>query len=221
MVAGTATVVGVSLLTVVVLGTETYRSYAYDVLPGISKYRGACHNLSFCAIPFKLLDPLPHWMPVTSVVAPPHPFAALCGYLVLASLTLFVTCKTVLRGPNDMELLLSISIAAMLLVSPVTWDHYLLFLILPVAVLWQRLPRSGLVWPAFIGIAGLLCVEPFLVMRHCLILLGLLPLEETGRWLVTPLEILTALSVPSYALLGLFALLVHSARAKAAPRPSR
>jgi hypothetical protein len=34
-------------------------------------------------------------------------------------------------------------ITAMLLVTPIVWDHYLLLLLLPVALLWASLPTSG------------------------------------------------------------------------------
>ncbi len=212
VLAGVASLVGLSALTLAVLGFDTYLAYACDVLPTIAKYRGACHNLSLCGIWYKLLVPLPHWMPVTFAPATPQPLAAACGYLLVAGLVTFVTSKIVLRAPQDVDLWFSASTVAMLLVSPVTWDHYLLLLLLPVPVLWQRLPRSGLAWPPFLFFVGLLCIEPFLVMEHGLILVGAASAPQPGRWLATPLETLTALSVPCYALVGLFMLAFLSAR---------
>ncbi len=212
LLAGAVSFAGLSILTLSVLDLDTYRAYFGDVLPTIAKYRGACHNLSVCGVWYKLFVPLPHWMPVDFVPAVPHPFAAACAYLASAGLVVFLLSRTVLRSPNDVNLSLSGSILAMLLVSPITWDHYLLVLLLPIGVLWRRLPRWGIAWPAFLFFVALLFIEPLLVMEHCLILVGASHSAQTGHWLATPLETLTALSVPCYAMVGLFVLLIFSAQ---------
>ncbi len=91
----------------------------------------------------------------------------------------------------------------MLLLSPLTWDHYLMLLALPITVIWQRWPRGG--WGREILVLLLLiCWEPLRAMEHVLILLDCRRSQSSGQWLATSLETLTALSLPCYALLGLF-----------------
>ncbi len=210
--AGTASLVGVSALTLAVLGLGTYRDYVCDVLPIMRTYLGMCHNLSPCGVWHKLLVPAAHWMPVDFTSGSPYPFAGSCGYVVTSGIIVSLVSLIVLRAKDDIDLSFSASIVAMLLVSPITWDHYLLLLVLPIALLWRRLPRSGIAWPMFLFVVFLSCIEPFVVMQHCLILAGAARSPETGHWLAGPLETLTALSVPCYAIVGLFVLMFCAGR---------
>ncbi len=210
VLSGVASAAVLSIATLAVLGFSTYRAYVYEVLPAVAKYRGACHNLSLCGMAHKLWAPVAHWMPVSFVGVSPRPVVATCVWLLFGALVVALVWWAVRRGPDDWDVGFSAAIVAMLLVGPITWDHYLLFLLLPVAVLWQRLPRTGLAWPAFLLASAILWIEPLAVMEHCLILMG--AASEGGRWIATPVETLTALSVPSYALFTLFVLLVFAAR---------
>src|SRR5207248_10752704 len=96
----------------------------------------------------------------------------------------------------------ALTLTAMLLLSPITWDHYAVVLLLPVALLWLQLPTGGLA----LGLFGV-----------CLLALWLTPMVywypligariETWMFMVAePWQTLTALSIPTYALVGLFAL---------------
>lgn len=203
---GAATLAGVIGLTVGVFGIDTYREYVCDVLPVVQQYAGACHNLSFAGIWYKLLMPLPHWMPVVFAVASPHPVASTFGYLLASGIVVAILIAVVVRSRADGDLCFAASTVAMLLVAPIVWDHYLLLLVMPVALVWRRLPRSGPAWPLFLFVVCVLCIEPLVVMQHCLILMGA-PRAANGNWLATPLDTVTALSVPSYAVAWLFALL--------------
>jgi hypothetical protein len=212
VIAGLASLIGVNALTLAMLGIGTYRDYICDVLPIMRTYLGMCHNLSPCGVWHKLLVPAPHWMSVDFASGSPHPFAASCGYVVTSGVFVLLASMIVLRASDDIDLSLSASIVAMLLVSPVVWDHTLLLLVLPIALLWQRLPRSGVAWPVFLFIVFLFCIEPFVVMQHCLILAGAAHSSATGHWLAGPLETLTAVSVPCYAIVGLFVLMFWAGR---------
>ncbi len=212
VIAGLASLIGVNALTLAMLGIVTYRDYICDVLPIMRTYLGMCHNLSPCGVWHKLLVPAAYWMPVDFALGSPHPFAASCGYVVTSGVLVVLVSMIVLRAADDIDLSFATSIVAMLLVSPIVWDHYLLLLVLPIAVLWRRLPRSGIAWPVFLFIVFIFCVEPLVVMQHCLILVGAERSPETGHWLAGPLETLTALSVPCYAIVGLFALMFCAGR---------
>ncbi|GAB6186277.1 glycosyltransferase family 87 protein [Thermopirellula anaerolimosa] len=205
---GAAGSLGLSLLTTVVLGWNATGTYFREVLPHVVRYRGACHNLSLCGIWYKLLAPLPHWMPVEFTRGWQTPATATAIWLAVSGLLVALLAWCIWNRGDDADVCLSLSIVAMLLVSPVTWDHYLVLLVLPLAVLWQRLPRHTAAWPAYLFCAAILWLEPLAVMQHGLILLGAARSPQTGHWLVGPLELLTAISVPTYALLGLFFLLL-------------
>lgn len=212
VISGLSCFVLVTVLTVAILGVDTYWNYVCDVLPTIGRYSGACHNLSLCGVWNKLLVPEPHWMPVIFASNTRHPFAAFCGNAVTVGIVVLLVSLLVLRAKDDIDLAFGASIVAMLLVSPITWDHYLILLVLPIALLWQRLPRSGIAWPMFLFGVFVCCLEPFVAMQHCLILVGAVRSPETGHWLAGPLEVLTALSVPCYAIVGLFVLMFRGGR---------
>lgn len=209
---GLASLMGLSMLAAVVLGPGASSVYFQDVLPHVVRYRGACHNLSLCGICYKLLAPLPHWMPVQFTSDLQAPVAAATVWVALTGLIVVLLVRAVCKHKDDTDLAISLAIVAMLLIAPITWDHYLLLLALPLAVLWQRLPRHGAAWPAFLISVGVVWLEPLAVMQHGLILLGTARSPQTGHWLAGPLEILTAISLPSYALLAIFLLLLRSPR---------
>src|SRR5262249_36917986 len=77
---------------------------------------------------------------------------------------------------------------------PITWDHFLVLLALPLAVVWVQLPRSAGARALFIGVVAVLWAAP------------------AGYWLahaletITPDLTVTIFSLHLYALLGLFAL---------------
>ena len=48
----------------------------------------------------------------------------------------------------------------MLLISPVTWDHYFLLLIIPLAMLWAQLPKATWARGVFLLIIGVLSLHP-------------------------------------------------------------
>ena len=87
----------------------------------------------------------------------------------------------------------------MLLVSPITWDHYLLLLLVPIAVTWVRLPRSDTARIIFTAI--LIAFWSWPLQIDNLIIPG-----GVATGLARPVHTLTILSYQCYALLALFAL---------------
>ena len=206
--AGSLAFVLITAMTALVLGPQAYADYFLRVLPGTSLWRGDWHNLSLSGLWFKLFDPrkqLPPievqpllWSPVLAWLG------AGCGAAALGTVLYRVVPR--LRSPEDADLAFALCIIAMLLVSPITWDHYLLLLLLPIFILWHRLPRGGYGREILMACLFVLCWEPLMVAEHGLILLDAGHNRSSGEWIAAPLETLTALSIPCFAILGLFVL---------------
>ncbi len=197
-----------TLLTAVVLGTEAYRSYFGEVLPRTAeRYRAAWFNLSLAGLWAKLFDPQAgdRGMHVTPLLASRylgHAFFA-ASAVVVAAVVARVAARA--RSRRAADLAFGMALLGMLLVSPITWDHYLLLLPLPLAVLWKRLPPTEWVRWLYGAAVVLLWLPPVGVMEHAMTLLGEERKAGVG-WSVGPLPALTALSVHTWALLALFAL---------------
>ena len=92
-----------------------------------------------------------------------------------------------------------LTVIGMLLVSPVTWDRYLLLLLLPLAFTWVRLRRLRMTRWLWFAHVGAFLLPPEWVWR------GLIP-RGLPWGTATPVLTLTALSFQCYALCGLFVL---------------
>jgi hypothetical protein len=212
--AGVIALVAITGLTALVLGPEAYRSYFVDILPRTSLRRADWHNLSLSGVWCNLLYAPLNLPPVRIVPLVESPLLAMLGMiatmLIIAAILAMVLPR--LLTAKDLDLAFSLCMIAMLLVSPITWDHYLLVLALPLAVIWQRLQGR---WPARIVLLlllAVLCLDPGWVMLHGLRCLEWLGLSAGGPWWISPpLATLTALSIPCYALLGLFVLALWTA----------
>jgi Glycosyltransferase family 87 len=99
----------------------------------------------------------------------------------------------------------ALSLVGMLLVSPITWDHYLLILLFPWVLVWVALPVSALARGLFLVLSATLWTFPPIVWS---IWLSAVPVNHRPTWeTATPLHTLTILSLHCYALLSLFAFL--------------
>ena len=121
LLSGLATLLCVTLITLAVLGPESYRDYLWEVLPRQNMFRGLAYNFSIAGFWHKLFDPvgeagaaLPIW---------PSPSIARLGTLVC---DLGVTATVIglayrWRRPEERDAAFGLAVTAMLLVSPVTW----------------------------------------------------------------------------------------------------
>jgi hypothetical protein len=203
-----ATLAALTLLTAAILGTEAYRTYLGEVLPHTAeRYRAAWFNLSLAGFWAKLFDPQTgdRGMHLTPLLASrPLAHAAFAASAILvAAVVARVAARA--RSRSAADLAFGLALLGMLLVSPITWEHYLLLLPLPLAVLWQRLPPlEGVRW-VYGAAVVLLWLPPVGVMEHTMTLLGEEPKAGVG-WSAGPVQAVTALSVHTWALLALFAL---------------
>jgi hypothetical protein len=206
---GLLALVGITVLTALVLGPDAYRGYFLEVLPRTSQRRSEWSNLSLSGIWCKLFESSNFGGPMEIQPLVQSPLLALLGMgITLLAVTAILTLRARrLRPAQDWDLLYALTMIGMLLVSPITWDYYLLLLILPVAMLWQRLPRGGIGREVAVLLLAVLCIQALMVVEHGLILLDAAhPVNNYHRWTVTPLATATAVSVPCYALVGLFVL---------------
>jgi hypothetical protein len=187
-------------LTAAVLGAPAYRSYVAEVLPRVESFRSNWDNASLPGLWAKLLDPargqervIPLWR---------DPALARAGSALSCAVVLLVVTVKDWRARTraEQDLAFGLTITAMLLVSPVTWDHYFLLLLLPVAMLWLWLPPANLVRAALMGVIGVLCIHPGLLWD------AWIP-GGSRKGTAGPVQTLLVLSVQCYALLALFGLL--------------
>jgi hypothetical protein len=93
----------------------------------------------------------------------------------------------------------------MLLVSPITWPHYLVVLVVPIGLLVARVPAGWRRW-VLVGCAALLWLPDNFVAWAVFGRSEALNLSVHRHHLLSAAETLLVASVPHYALLGLFAL---------------
>jgi hypothetical protein len=206
VMAGILTVAVITALIIPMLGVETFTSYGMDVIPRVAVFRASWFNASLPGLWTKLFDPDTEGDPVHPVHIRIEP---LWRSLALARLGTWVSCGVVVavqawiawraRSRVEKDLAFGLTIIAMLLVSPITWDHYLLLLTVPLAVLWTRLPRPNLVRMLFLIILIAFWIEPARLFD------ALVP-GGYKQGTAYPIHTLCVLSIPCYALLILFAL---------------
>ncbi len=124
-----------NLAAVLVLGWRPYRDYLQVVLHQQEMVRSWACNLSIAGFWHKLFDP------AAEVALAPclwhSPTLARSGIVVSDLLVTAVVAVMVHRArtPDQRDAAFATTVSAMLLVSPVTWDISMLFLLLPIAVL--------------------------------------------------------------------------------------
>jgi hypothetical protein len=207
LVAGAATVAILGAVTVAVLGADTCRYYVETVVPKVAEYRTAWGNQSLAGLWTRLFDPLPKYdvepllrSPLLAWVGTVLSWAA-----VVAALALVVPWA---RSRDAGDAAFGATVTGMLLVSPITWDHYFLLLLVPLVLLWHRLPAEGVSRWTFRALLILLWLNPGVYW-------AIFKLGQGGvAQPATPVKTLTGLSVLLYATLGVFWLGLGLARAE-------
>lgn len=186
-------------------GADSFRTYFFEIVPQVGQFRDTWPNASLMGFWSKLFDGsrsghvVPLWNNVLLMQAA---YLISSGLLVLAAGWRVWQAKS--RGQRDVAF--GLCIIAMLLVSPVTWNHYFVMLILPLAVLWQTAERS--VWQrSFVAAAVLmlLTIQPQWIWSIAI------PGRE-GAYVAQPWQTLAYISIQFYVLLALFVFAAESAR---------
>jgi hypothetical protein len=217
--AGAAALAAATALTVAILGFETYRSYLRDVLPQVSVFRNWWLNASLAGFWIKwfdagavssLVDPaLPDFLPPVAR----QPGLARLGLIVSTLVVLGAWARVVWRARTRQEedLAFGLTLTTMLLVSPLTWDHYFLLILLPLAQLWIALSQARRERLVLLLLFICLWAGPYDVWTAFIPGPGSPP---------APVRSLLVISFQFFALLGVFALGIRAAhRGPASPVP--
>ena len=180
-----------TLLSLPLLGLRTYQDYVTQVLPQVSVFRSHLINASLPAYWIKLfegatllnteqrLQAVFH-APILAKVATAVSIGMILGQLYL------VTSRAKNRDERDYAF--GLAITAMLLLSPICWEHYFLLLSIPFVLGWRDLPENFWVRCLFLG---------FLVLN----MLNYPDLRETPKTELHPGLIATRLSIFNYILM--------------------
>jgi Glycosyltransferase family 87 len=195
-------------LTAAVLGTETYRVYIQEVLPTLATVRSSWYNASLVSFWTRLFDPLTaeeHVLPLW------RSRMALRVAILLSALAVIITVARVVRSAKTRTALdhaFGVAVTGMLLLSPATWDHSFLLLLLPISILLNDPPPSE-------AAKALLAVSLAAIwfFAHRQVCARLIPGGLVAGF-ASPAHALTVLAYPCYALVTLF--VIEAIRAKSA-----
>ena len=141
-----------------IFGFGCYTEFVETAMPFIRSFRSNPANLSLTGLWYKLFDPGTHvttaplWAaPVLAQSLIAMGFVALTGAFVVAGRRL----QRSEPRDQDTDLLFSLGVLSMMLLSPVMWPHGHVLLLVPGAVLAKRLPRTQ---PSFQAFAASLLV---------------------------------------------------------------
>jgi alpha-1,2-mannosyltransferase len=156
LLAATGSFLALTLVTVFVLGMDTYYDYVTIVMPYQDKFRSFGYNLSIPGLWHKLFNPVAETGPVESLWF--NPAVARWGSMVsdLAITAIVATLAYGARTRGQRDFAFASVITAMLLVSPVTWDFSLPLLLVPVALIGRAARNSQWMatsWFLFLAIA--------------------------------------------------------------------
>ncbi|SIO46776.1 Protein of unknown function [Singulisphaera sp. GP187] len=195
---GLLSATALTVLTAAVLGSATYVAYFKDVLPEIQWFRVGWNNVSLVGFWSRLLDPAPERLRAASrsdplFYSPVMARIAIGGsYLAIVGLLAWATRR--IRGRAAEDKAYGLAVTAMLLVCPITWEHYFLLLLVPFAVSWVERPSTTLGRGTLLAILACMWVSPTLFW-------GITDLK--GR-VARPIDSMTVLAVHTYTLLLFF-----------------
>jgi Glycosyltransferase family 87 len=134
-----------TLITVLILGPESYHAYLGIVLPWNSEFRILGYNFSIAGLWHKLFYPVPgeSIIPLWSSLALAR-WGTLLSNLIITAIVATLAYKAVTFTQRDVAF--ATTVTAMLLISPVTWDTSLPILLVPFALLTQRTITTRSPW---------------------------------------------------------------------------
>ena len=196
-----------SLATVAVLGTEPFHDFVDKALPAIRPSWSGWSNLSLTSLWIKLFDPAASERVVPLFESPLAAWLLILASAVAVLALLFRASR--LMDATTSNRLFAATVLAMLLLSPVTWSHYLVILWLPAAILWPAVLGDRRLRLVYFVALVFLCIDPLPLWKAVL---------DWPTGIAGPVQTLTVLALPTYALAGLYACsLAAPSRAQPAP----
>ncbi|MEX0704134.1 MAG: glycosyltransferase family 87 protein [Planctomycetales bacterium] len=193
---------GITLFTAAVLGPQAYLDYLGKPLSALQPFTNEWGNVSLLAFWQRLFGP-----PRENLVLLFESerlgklLAALSAGALLAVLGR-VAWRAETRDERDFAF--AATATAMLLLTPIAWQHYFVLLSLPLLLFATRVDRGAPAWLLLGGIAAVLWCS----IRLTWVAAGLTAGDGSVVSAAYPIHSLTALSLQFYAVLGVFVMLV-------------
>jgi alpha-1,2-mannosyltransferase len=188
------------LLALAVLGSDAFLDYFSTVLPEVSRFRDNWGNASILGFWSKLFDGnYGHVVPVWYAPQLARGLTLVCNLAIVGA-----TLRTAARAKSlrDRDLAFALCMVAMLLVSPVTWDHYFVLAVVPLAILWKACASQRLAAGLVAAIAVLLLTVNAKWLWWATMPANLRPgVQPAG-----PMYVLTVLSCQFYVLVAFYLL---------------
>jgi hypothetical protein len=205
--------VGLNLAAAGLFGLDAFRFYVAQVLPQVSEEFASYHaNASISGFWARLFAPRPE---VRLIPLADAPWLATLITNLLRGVVVAVAGWVAWRADSveGRDKAFAVATVAMLLVSPLTWAHYFVLLLLPLGLVWMRTPG---VWPrVFMWVVFLVLMLPDRI--GTILVMGVQGADRF-RWtedrVLTPCEGLAMIPLPHYALVGLFLLTVLAPKAR-------
>lgn len=202
---GLLTVAAVNAAAWAVFGTDAFTTYIRKVLPSLVPYYSSGGNVSLTGFWMRLFEPDPHERIVPLVHVPRAGRAlALASQVAVAACVALAAWRA--RSTEARDWAFSLGTVGMVLVSPIAWPHYFVLLLLPLAVMWMRLPDG---WPRgfFWVLIPVLWVPQTVIWILCLGREQAEALKNVTHNPIPQTPNLVGLSVFTYVLVGLFCLM--------------
>jgi len=186
-------------------GIKTYSYYVLIVIPEVQWHRNAWDNASLTGFFGKLFQSpvvrLSQWSTTLPIINAPYLARTLSFVFSFTIVLLASYMASKSFSPRSSDSSYSLFLVATILVSPISWCHYFLLLVLPVAVALVFYPKTRC----------LSYVSALLLYSDTSLLWGPLLGQYPGTFVAsTPLTTILVLSLPCYGLLLLFWLLIKA-----------
>ena len=196
VVSGVLSLLAVTAATALLFGVDCFQTFLHKILPYTAAFRSRRTNSSLIGWSTKLFNPATLQEQVEPWIRSPWLEIVVSALLCGAVLVLWMPTAWRASHRESQDRAFGLSLTAMLLVSPITWDHYFLLLLLPIVLTWKGLSESMAERWCFVAVVFMLCVSPSVLWKA----FG----RDDLHGVVGPVETLTVLSVHLYAMLVLF-----------------
>lgn len=215
LLAGAGALIAWHTATFVLFGADTYADWYRESLPEVLLYRDTWLNYSATGFWYKLFDAsskqsMPVWhSPLTAQIG------SLLSFVTVVAIAGYA-CLRARGNRHASRAAFALCITAMVVATPIAWDHYFLLLMPPIAHLAGTLPRRSIRrLPFQLGL--------FVLWLNPIVFYGI-ALNKSSQLLSTA-SLVTIVSWPFYGLVTLFALGAFEAfktdgRCDDAPAPS-
>jgi hypothetical protein len=191
-------------------GWDCFVAYVGTVIPSVGDYRSSWDNISLSGLWYKLFDAQERERVQVWVRAPALAQGLSLACQALVTLLVAQRCRRAVTR-NQRDHALGLAVIGLLLASPITWQHYLIMLLLPLAVATAS-PRH---WAALIAYRACFVVFWLPLNYFAALTMGPAALSQfiEGRSFLPPAQpwqVVLGIAIPTYALTLLFWLYYQS-----------